>query len=29
VATLAEGDVLDNDEQNPLLWHKTKTAVTL
>ena len=28
VATLAEGDVLDNDEQNPLLYHKSKPAVS-
>jgi hypothetical protein len=28
VATLSEGDVLDNDEQNPLLYHKSKPAVS-
>ena len=28
VATLSEGDVLANDEQNPLLYHKSKPAVS-
>ena len=28
VATLSEGDVLDNDEQNPQLYHKSKPAVS-
>jgi len=24
IATLSEGDLLENDEQNPLLYHTTK-----
>jgi hypothetical protein len=28
VATLSVGDRLDNDEQNPLLYHKSKPALS-